>query len=583
MVERWTLAFFYTIYGCAKLTLSHLLPPLKVGDQRAEMVIRGPGSPRQMEVLELAPWLCLLPPIVAIVLCFLTKHVLPSLFIGVFSGALILAWPNPLDAIANTVVIYVHSLTGISVPLSFDAGMVTEVDLFYPTIVLFDFVIGGLMGLIYFSGGVGGFVNLITSKVKTARGAQIASAFMGCVIFFDDYSNTVIVGNSLRPVSDKLKVSREKFSYILDSTAAPVATIALISTWIGFQVGQIEKALGKLPEPYDSGAYTIFLDSIPYSFYSIFALLLVFLIAFTSRDFGPMLRAERRSRTTGKVLRDGAIPLAGGIELETLEKAPKRAINFLLPICVLVVVSLLGMWSTGGGFEAGSFMGAIADSNAMLALLWGGVGATIVAVAMYGLQRIADLSQMMGAFINGAKMMVLANLILVSAWSIASICDQVGTAEYVINSTRDVIQPWILPALIFAISGFIAFSIGSSWATMGVVLIIAIPLAYDLGVPLNIAAAAVLTGSIFGDHCSPISDTTVLSSTFAGSDHMDHVKTQIPYALLAAGAAFLMFLLISLDFDSTGLVLTAIILGGGIVYLTLVLLSNRSLKKVKAR
>jgi Na+/H+ antiporter NhaC len=532
-------------------------------------------------VLVSPPWLALLPPIIAIVLCFLTKRVLLSLFLGIFVGALLLANLNPFSAIANTAVLYVRSLTGISaeVPISFGGEITTKVDLFHPTIILFDFVIGGLVGLVYLSGGAQGFANLITSKVRTARGGQIASAFMGCVIFFDDYSNTIIVGNSMRPVADKLKISKEKFSYLLDSTAAPVATIAIISTWVGYQVGVIGDALKTLPEPYPTEAYMVFLKSIPYSFYSIFALLLVFLVAFTTRDFGPMLDAEHRSRTTGKLLREGATPLAGGVKFETLEEAPKRAINFLLPIGVLIGVSLFGMWWTGGGPEGESFINAIAASNSMLALLWGSVGATLVAMVMYAIQRIANLSQMMDAFINGARMMILANLILVSAWSISAVCAQIGTANYVIGISEGVLKPWILPALIFVISGFIAFSTGTSWATMGIVIPIAIPLAYGFGVPLSIAVASVLTGSIVGDHCSPISDTTVLSSTFAGSDHLDHVKTQIPYAMLAALVAFLMFLLISLGFDSIPLLLIALVSGAIIIYSALFILSNKALKK----
>jgi Na+/H+ antiporter NhaC len=494
---------------------------------------------------------------------------------------LLLANLNPFSAIANTALLYVRSLTGISaeVPLSFGSEITVKVDLFHPTIVLFDFVIGGLVGLIYLSGGAQGFANLITSKVRTAKGGQIASALMGCAIFFDDYSNTIIVGNSLRPVTDKLKISKEKFSYLLDSTAAPVATIAIISTWIGYEVGVIGDALKALPEPYPTSAYMVFLNSIPYSFYSIFALLLVFLIAFTSRDFGPMFAAEHRSRTTGKLLREGATPLIGETKFETIEEAPKRAINLLLPIGVLIGVSLFGMWWTGGGPKGESFIGAIAASNSMLALLWGSVGATLVAMAMYGIQRIGNLSQMMDAFINGTKMMVFANLILISAWSISAICAQIGTASYIVGISEGVLRPWILPALIFVVSGFIAFSTGTSWATMGIVIPIAIPLAYGFGVPLSIATASVLTGSIFGDHCSPISDTTVLSSTFAGSDHLDHVKTQMPYAMLAALVAFLMFLLISLRFDSIPLLLIALISGALIIYFALFILSNRALKR----
>jgi len=513
-----------------------------------------------MEVLTTVPWLALLPPIIAIILCFLTKRVLPSLFLGVFTGALLLTL-NPLSAVADTAIIYRDMLA----------------DSWHATIILFDFVIGGLVGLMYLSGGTQGFANAIISRVKTARGGQIASTLMGCVIFFDDYANTVIVGNALRPVSESLKISKEKFSYIIDSTAAPVATLAFVSTWLGYEVGVIGDALANAGS--DVAPYYVFLHSIPYRFYSLFAILLVFLVAITSRDFGPMLNAEHRARTTGKLMRDGAVPLAGGIKLETMEEVPKRAINMILPLIVLVGISLFGMWWSGGGFGAESFIDAISAADAMLALLWGSVAATIVALFMYAIQRIASLAQMMNAFINGAKMMVLANLVLISAWSIGEICARVGTAAYVVDISRGVLVPWLIPALLLVISFFIAFSTGTSWGTMAIVIPIAVPLGIAFGIPVHIAIAPVLTGGVWGDHCSPISDTTVMSSTFAGSDHMDHVKTQLPYALLTGCVAFFMFILISIDFESTTMDIIALALGAALVYLVLVILSNRSMKK----
>jgi Na+/H+ antiporter NhaC len=478
----------------------------------------------------------------------------------VFAGALLLTL-NLFSAVADTAIIYRDMLS----------------DSWHATIILFDFVIGGLVGMIYLSGGAHGFANMITSGVKTARGGQIAGAGMGCVIFFDDYSNTVIVGNGLRPVADTLKISKEKFSYILDSTAAPVATIALVSTWVGYEVGVIGDAL---PSTMGINPYTIFLHSIPYRFYSILAILLVFMVTISSRDFGPMLDAEYRARTTGKLMRDGATPLAGGAKLEVLEEAPKRAINMILPIIVLVGVALFGMWWTGGGMEPGKgFVDAISDADSMLALLWGSIAGTIVAIIMYSVQRIANLAQMMDAFISGAKMMVMANLVLISAWSIGAICEKVGTAEFVVNISKGVVTPWVLPALLFAISAFIAFSTGTSWGTMAIVLPIAVPMGIALGVPLHLAVAPVLTGGVWGDHCSPISDTTVMSSTFAGSDHIDHVKTQLPYALLAGGVAFLMFLLMPVKFESPLMLPIVWIVGAFLLYFMLRTLSNRSMKK----
>jgi len=481
-------------------------------------------------------FLSLLPPLTAIVLCFITKQVLASLFIGIWVGATILTGWNPLAGVTQTLGYLVENTA----------------DSWNATILLFDFVIGGLIGLIYLSGGAQAFVKSVTEKVRDPRGGQFTAWLFGLIIFFDDYANTAIVGNAFRPVTDKLGISREKFSYIVDSTAAPVASLALISTWIGYEVGLIGDAIEGTSVSLTP--YSIFLQSIPYRFYSIFAIILVLAIALSQRDFGPMLKAEHRTRTTGKVFADGASPLSGGSALKVLENVPRKTMNMVIPIIVLVVVSIFGMWWTGGGSSAESFTTAIADADAMTALLWGAVFAVIIALIMYKAQGIGTLADMMDAFIDGAKMMVLANLILISAWSIGSVCDSIGTAPYVVNAAKGVISPVLLPMIMFLICNIISFSTGTSWGTMAIAMPIAIPLALALGVPLPLGISAVLTGSVMGDHCSPLSDTTIMSSMFSGSDHIDHVKTQIPYALTAAGVAILGYILAGTGM-SVGLVL----------------------------
>jgi Na+/H+ antiporter NhaC len=501
-------------------------------------------------------FLSLLPPLTAIVLCFITKQVLASLFIGIWIGATILTGWNPLAGVTQTLGYLVENTA----------------DSWNATILLFDFVIGGLIGLIYLSGGAQAFVKSVTDKVKDPRGGQFTAWLFGLIIFFDDYANTAIVGNAFRPVTDRLGISREKFSYIVDSTAAPVASLALISTWIGYEVGLIGDAIEGTSVSLTP--YSIFLQSIPYRFYSIFAIILVLAIALSQRDFGPMLKAEHRTRTTGKVFADGASPLSGGSALKVLENVPQKTMNMVVPIIVLVVVSIFGMWWTGGGSSAESFTAAIADADAMTALLWGAAFAVIIALIMYKAQGIGTLADMMDAFIDGAKMMVLANLILISAWSIGSVCDSIGTAPYVVNAAKGVISPVLLPMIMFLICNIISFSTGTSWGTMAIAMPIAIPLALALGVPLPLGISAVLTGSVMGDHCSPLSDTTIMSSMFSGSDHIDHVKTQIPYALTAAGVAILGYILTGTGM-SVGLVLP---LGLILVVILLYLFSSISAK-----
>ncbi len=519
-------------------------------------ILSGMALAAEEEVEKSYGFLSLLPPLVAIVLCFLTKQVLASLFIGIWVGATILTGWNPIGGVTKTL------------------GYIVEnaADSWNATILLFDFVIGGLIGLIYLSGGAQAFVKSITDKVKSARGGQFTAWLFGLIIFFDDYANTAIVGNAFMPVTDKLGISREKFSYIVDSTAAPVASLALISTWVGYEVGLIGDAIEGTSVSLTP--YTIFLQSIPYRFYSIFAIILVLAIALSQRDYGSMLKAEYRTRTTGKVFADGATPLSGGSKLKVLEDVPQKTVNMVAPIVVLVAVSMFGMWWTGGGTSAESFTAAISDADAMTALLWGAMFAVITAIIMYKVQRIGTLADMMDAFIDGAKMMVLANLILISAWSIGSVCDGIGTAPYVVNAAKGVISPVLLPMVMFLICNVISFSTGTSWGTMAIAMPIAVPLALALGVPLPLGISAVLTGSVMGDHCSPLSDTTIMSSMFSGSDHMDHVKTQIPYALTAAGVAALGYILAGTGM-SVGLVLP---LGLILVVILLYLFSSISAK-----
>jgi Na+/H+ antiporter NhaC len=512
-------------------------------------VLSGIALAAEEEAAKNYGFLSLFPPLVAIALCFLTKRVLASLFIGVWVGATILVGWNPIGGVTKTLSYIVENAA----------------DSWNATILLFDFVVGGLIGLIYLSGGAQAFVKSVTKKVKTARDGQVAAWLFGLVIFFDDYSNTAVVGNAFRAVTDKLRVSREKFSYIVDSTAAPVASIALISTWIGYEVGLIGDAIEGTSVA--MAPYTIVLYSIPYRFYSIFAIILVLAIALSGRDYGPMLKAEYRARTTGKVFADGATPLSGGSELKVLEGVPQKTVNMVVPIVVLVVVSIFGMWWTGGGTSAESFTAAISDADAMTALLWGAMFAVIIAIIMYKVQGIGTLADMMDAFVDGAKMMLLANLILLSAWSIGSVAGEMGTAPYVVEAVRGVISPLILPMIIFLICNVISFATGTSWGTMAITMPIAVPLALSLGVPLPLAISAVLTGSVMGDHCSPISDTTIMSSMFSGSDHMDHVKTQIPYAFTASGVAMLAYLAAGSGMSVALILPLGIVLVGILLYL----------------
>ncbi len=480
-------------------------------------------------------WLSLLPSIIAITFALLFRQVVISLLAGVWLGALFIYDWNPLTAIVRTVDKYI--VEAITDPSN-------------AQILIFTFLLGGMVGIISRNGGTHGVVDSITRHAVGPIRGQLAAYVMGLMIFFDDYSNTLIVGSTMRPVTDGLKISREKLAYIVDSTAAPVASIALIGGWIGFEVGLIDGAL----EPLDLGIepYVLFVQSIPYRFYPILALALVFMVIVTDRDFGPMRTAELRARREGKVLRPGANP-ASDFDAEILnpiEGKPRRWWNALVPIGVVAAVTLTGMYTTGreavlaAGDPDLGLQNVIANGNSFAALVWGSFAACVVAAIMTLWQRILNLEETMAAWVAGLKAMLFACIVLSLAWSIGLITQEIHTAGYVVGLLTGNLDPRLLPVLVFIMCAFVSFATGTSWGTMAIMMPVVVPLAVALSADSGLAASAshtvlvgavsgVLAGAVWGDHCSPISDTTILSSMATSSDHIDHVRTQIPYALAA--------------------------------------------------
>lgn len=506
------------------------------------------------------PWIVfpLLPPILAIVLAIVTRQVIPALFAGIWVGALMTVGYNPLSATTKTL------------------GWIIEnaVDSWNATILVFDFIIGAFVGLLYASGSMHALARAIARKVRSARGSIFIGWLLGVLIFFDDYTNTIVVGNTTRPLTDRTRVSRELLSYIVDSTAAPVAGLALVSTWIGYEVGLIrdafndlaqEAAEGAIASAPTIGAYAAWLASVPYRFYSILAIILVLLVVLTRRHFGPMLKAEHRAVKEGKILRDGAQPLMPTETVLGEPEAKKYAspLIFVVAVLLLVFTTLIGMWVTGAesvGYENWfwevSFGDALMEADAATALLWGSFAAYMFTLVAVLVSKKISFSKSMEYTIKGMYLMVYANTILLLAWSIKSAVDAVGTADYVVNLALSVKLPALLvPLVIFLVSMFISFTTGTSWGTFGIMMPLAIPMAWKLALlqypgetdtaylVTYASIAAVFSGGIFGDHCSPISDTTIMSSMFSGADHIDHVSTQIPYAVLAAGVGIVLYLL----------------------------------------
>ena len=483
-------------------------------------------------------WWSLLPPLLAIALALLLRQVVLALVGGVWLGAWLVAGGEPFTPLLRVADTYL-----------LDA----YADRDHLQIILFTLLLGGMLGVITRAGGLRAIVRALSRRVRSDRGVQASAYLLGLLIFFDDYANTLFVGATMRPLADRYRVSREKLAYLIDSTAAPVANLALIGTWIGFEVSLIAdsfKATGIALEP-----YWAFVQSLPYRFYPIFALVFIAWLLVWRRDFGAMYRAEVRARTTGKVLADGASPLASYDTAELLPPDHLRGSvwSAALPILTALLGAVGGLFYTGyyGALTAGdpiTLRSVLANANSYVSLVWGALLGCGVALLCAGLTRALSLRESFDAWVGGVRAMVLAVVILGLAWSIGTVCESLHTAQYLVQALQGAISPAWLPALTTLTAAAISFAIGSSWGTMSILMPLAIPLAYTLTAEqgaevqqfyLIATLSSVLAGATFGDHCSPISDTTVLSSIFAGSDHIDHVRTQMPYALVVGAVAWL--------------------------------------------
>lgn len=487
----------------------------------------------------------LIPPLVAIILAFITKNVVISLSLGVLSGTFLLKLNgfNIGAALFNGFLDFISKILS-SLASSWNAG-----------IILQCMTIGGLIALVTKMGGAKAIAESLSKKAKSPTSAQLITWFLGLLVFFDDYANSLIVGPIMRPVTDKMKISREKLAFIVDATAAPVAGIALISTWVGYEISLIKDAYSSIGQ--DVNAYGIFVSTIPYRFYNILILMFIVFIAVFLKDFGPMLKAERRARTTGKVLSDTAKPM---ISEEATALEPKKGVklsvwNAIIPIGVLILGSFAGFYYNGymgimGGEDKAlielltvspasfaSIRETFGASDASVVLFQAALFASIVAIAMGMAKKIFTLSEAIDTWIQGMKSLVITAVILLLAWALSAVIKELGTATFLVSILSNAIPKFLLPSIIFILGSIISFATGTSYGTMGILMPLTIPLAYAIS-PDNgyviMNAGAVLTGAIFGDHCSPISDTTILSSMGSSCDHMDHTKTQIWYSLAVA-------------------------------------------------
>lgn len=558
-------------------------------------------------------WMSILPPLIAILLALVFKEVIFSLVSGIFIGSAIMGF-------------YAEGFIGIFTGFFriIDTYIINALnDSSHLSVIVFSIIIGGIVAVISKNGGMQGIVNRVSRFANNARNGQLATWGLGIAIFFDDYANTLVVGNTMRAITDKLKISREKLAYIVDSTAAPVSAIAFVTTWIGAELGYISDGLNVINADgvaISDGVYSIFLSSLAYSFYPFLTIFFIFYIIYRGKDFGPMLKAEKRARK-GEVINPEVNQgdLTEMEDLKPVEGIRYRARNAVVPVAVIVFGTLIGLLFTG--FETLQGMVAEADgsltlnswgdiwanmsvldgnpegftkklgtligaSDSYVSLLWASLSALLVAILLTVGQKIMNLQQSVETVISGFKTMVPAILILILAWALASVTEEMHTAQFLTGAIGNAIPPWLIPALTFILAGFVAFSTGSSWSTMALVYPLILPAAwaichsdvYDYTHAESMAifyntVSAVLAGSVLGDHCSPISDTTILSSLASGSNHIDHVRTQIPYALTVGVVSVLIGTLLS----SIGLhPFLALLLGVGALVGIVELIGKRS-------
>jgi tetracycline resistance efflux pump len=466
--------------------------------------------------METYGWLSILPPLLAIFLAIKTKHVYISLVLGIWLGWTIIHSWNPVSGLIHTL--------GALVAVFKDEDNTR--------VVLFSAMIGAIITFTQYSGGMKGFINWVVGKgvVRTRKQAGLLAWFLGFIIFIESSISVLVSGAVARPLFDKLKISREKLSYILDSTSAPKCILVPLNAWGAFVIGLL--ASQGVDNP-----IRVLVSSMPFNFYAILALLIVLTTVLTGKDWGPMKKAEHRVRVENKLLRDGAEPLISTdvVQMEAKQGIPPRAFNMILPVTTMVVMMPLVLLISGKG--------NLMEGSGSASVLWSVIAGLAVGAVAYRAQGIMKVKEITDIFMKGVGGLIPLASLMILAFAIGDICEALGTGPFVAQAAKANLNPGIIPTVIFLVSCFIAFSTGTSWGTFAIMIPIAVPMIKIIGLHPGLMIAAVLGGGVFGDHCSPISDTTIISSMASATDHIDHVRTQLPYALAAAGFSVLLFLI----------------------------------------
>ena len=468
----------------------------------------------------------LLPPVVAIILALITKEVYSSLFIGILVGGLLYSG---------------FSFEGTIVHVFSDGFIASVADSYNMGIIIFLIVLGALVAMMNKTGGSAAFGRWASKRIKTRVGAQLATILFGCLIFIDDYFNCLTVGSVMRPVTDKHKISRAKLAYLIDATAAPICIIAPISSWAAAVAGFVAEE--------EVSGFQLFLNAIPYNFYALLTILTMVALAVLKVDFGPMRVHERNAMEKGDLFTFDAESFANSSDDEANPKG--KVIDLILPVVILIIACVIGMIYSGGFFDATSdayhdFIVSFSCSDASVGLVYGSFCTLIIAVIYFMLRRVISFKDCMSAIPEGFKAMVPAIMILACAWTLKAMTDSLGAKEFIAGVVENTAGSFasFLPAIIFLIAIGLSFATGTSWGTFGILIPLVLNVfPYESGPISIIAISACMAGAVCGDHCSPISDTTIMASAGSQSNHINHVSTQLPYALMVAGVSFVSYII----------------------------------------
>ena len=478
----------------------------------------------------------LVPPLVAIGLALRTKQVFLSLTLGIWIGWVIIEGGNPLSGSFATLNAFVAVFE--------DAGNTRT--------IIFTLLIGALIALIQRSGGVAGFIKSVKKVLEkqeqknrnNRRLVQLFASLTGIIIFVESNISILTVGTLYRPIFDNLKIPREKLAYLADSSSAPSCIIFPFNAWGAYIMGLL------VMQGFDRPFATM-MSALPYNFYPFLALGIVGYIIYTGKDYGPMKKAEQRAQEEGKLIADGSTPMISDevSMLEAKENVSHRSINMILPIVTMIIMMPVMLVYTGWGSledTNGSFtdlaLQAMGQGSGSTSVLTAVATAVLVAMILYKVQRLLGIKEMVDLSLKGMSGMVSLAILMVFAFALGSLCKELKTGLYVAEVSKAWLSPSLVPAIVFLVSCFIAFSTGTSWGTFAIMISIAVPMATSMNVDPHLAIAAAIGGGVFGDHCSPISDTTIISSMASASDHVDHVNTQLPYALTAGGVTLILYL-----------------------------------------